>query len=380
MAAGDIGSIIDLDHFQPTDAEYPNIFKVSNGVAGVYYDYYHDPHVRTLTVDSDGVIGYISVANIDIQGKYMANGPSNMHDDLYVFSYITNGDNGHVATAQIYTDGSISTKDKHAIGGVRKFTDVCRVSDNICAVIHQNIDLHLVITTVGVDNDGNFTGYIDSHDCGIDYEFPSIVHFNDNIFVAIYTDYPDTFMHTFSIDTDTGSITSIEKQAVADNKADYKNELIKISDNVIAFAKTNWSRSLVVYTIGINSSGYITGNIQSYPISEHGGCSMNPYITHVSRNAYAVVYALQSLPQKGYVRTITIKPNGTIDGMIDELEYKNNYQHDPTIAQINGNIWAIVGRGNSYNCTMYTLDIDTPSDTIISPPRFTSGLSHRSVH
>lgn len=142
-----------------------------------------------------------------------------------------------------------------------------------------------------------------------------------------------------------------------------------VSGNVyaIAYCGTDYDGYLKTVTIHDN------GQIDNSPIDTlvfDSGSGTQPCIirAHASGDVFAIAYKANSPNQHGWLRTVTIHPNGQIDNsVIDTLVFESSMCADPSMIHISGNVCAIAYMGSGGHGLLKTVTIQSNGQIDNSP-------------
>jgi len=123
-------------------------------------------------------------------------------------------------------------------------------------------------------------------------------------------------------------------------------------------------------TVRIDSDGTITV-IDTFDFADEAD---EPYIIRVSDNVVAIVFDNDGSPDDGVLRTVGIDNDGMITGVIASLEFETSVANVPIITQVTGDIFAIVydNDGSPDEGILKTVGIDSDGtiDGVISTLEF----------
>jgi len=148
-------------------------------------------------------------------------------------------------------------------------------------------------------------------------------------------------------------------------------KIIKISESVYAVTFEDWNSDGWVKTVEIRSNGSITEpTIDALEFDTSKGTESD--ILHVTGDIYAIAY--RGSNNDGFIKTVEIKPNGTIgNSIIDMLEFDTSNAHYPEIAEVSDNIFAIAYQGSGNDGFLSTVEINdngTIGDSVIDTYEF----------
>ncbi len=181
--------------------------------------------------------------------------------------------------------------------------------------------------------------------------FP-IVNLTGDIYVIAYTDNNfDGWVCTVDIDS-AGTISAVIDTLEFEPTFAVELDMIAVGTAMVAIVG---GMSPPLVTVGIDGSGNIDAAItDSSSVSNISG---DPRIINISGTIYAIVaYGSGS---DGYVSTISILTDGTIGvALVDQLEFETTFCRTPYLANVDGDIYAIVYRDTDIDGQLVTVEID----------------------
>ena len=382
MADGDLTGNIGSYEFDPTYCKYSSIIHIHGDVYAIAYNGDSDDgYIKTVNISKDGItMSPISSYRFSIGGCLF---PDIIHISGTVYSVAYNSalDNGHVATFNIYNDGSISGIHSYNFSTNARYTRIIHVSGNVYAIAYDGASNDGYITTVSISSDGTNISNISSYSVSNNGYYPYIIHISGNVYAMSYQrTAAQCGITTVNIDPDGTNISNIQSHNIAGNA---RTAIMKLYGNVyilVAGGLSGTAREYDINTIRISNDGNTisvlrTQHFYSCPSSCGNGTFS---IIYISKNVCAVVYSGDM--DDGYIKTFYIPDDGSSITELAGYEYDTWDGKNPDTIHIDGDVYAITEQGGHNDGFIKTLGIGTPSDAIISPPRFTSGLSHRSIH
>ena len=260
MAEGDIGAVIDTLEFDPVNAQYPTIVRVSSDICAIAYtgDLAHGQLV-TVSINAAGEIG---AAVIDSK-EFYANGTYdikiiNVSGNIYAIAYKDEANDGQLVTVSIDAEGAIGEAVIDSFefdAGAAYENSLLRINENVVAIVYRDATVGGKIVTVLINMAGGIgAAVIDSlYFDAVRGIKPSIAHVSGDIYAIAY-------------------------QGVDDD---------------------GW-----IKTVSINAAGEIGAAIidsLEFDAVQSGA----PSIAHVSGNIYAIAY--QDIDGDGQVKTIDIE-------------------------------------------------------------------------
>ena len=356
----------------------PCIIHVSGSVyAIVCEDNTEVGQLTTVTIHNNGVIGGV-IDTSPIDTPY-GRDPCILHisGDVYAIVHRGQGTDGFIDTVPIYDDGTIGAHIMHYEYNTTSAVNphIIHVSQDVYAIVYSNgQDDNGWLTTIRISDDGTIHGNIGSYKFNTRGEEPYIIHISQDVYAIVYQTYGDNgHVDTVTIHDD-GTIDGLINNYEFETNSTWYPRIINIHDTVYGIIRGGAGGGVnYLKTVTIQDNGIIPGNIASFLID--AGQAMYADIVPISGDVYAIVYGIHNVD--GMAKTVVIKSDGVISGPISGYEFESSPSTYPRIIHVSGDVYVIVYNiGNSG--WIKTISIKTGSQ--LSPPRFTSGLSHRSVH
>jgi len=240
---------------------------------------------------------------------------------------------------------------------------IIHVVGDVYCIVFSDVDSDGQMLTVSIDAAGDIgAAALDAFqfDGGMGLQ-PRIIHISGDVFAIAYTrdDY-DGWIKTISINA-AGDIGGAPiDQFEYDTTKSVPQSIINISGSVYAIAYTGNLNKGWLTTVTINPDGSIDS-----PVIEKAGflpaTMFEPEIIHVIGNIYAIVY--KGADDDGFILTISIDAAGDIGAsIIDTFEFDPNYCEEPNIIHISGEIFAIVYKGPDSDGWLKTISINAAGD------------------
>jgi len=191
-------------------------------------------------------------------------------------------------------------------------------------------------------------------DTGIGKEYYMYrIPFTMNV-IVVYTDSDnDGFVLTFEL-ADDGDITKILDSLEFDPVFCNYPKLIPVSWDIYAICYRGSGSAGTLKTVQIASNGSINDTIVDTRVFDAVQC-LEVDIIHVSGNVYAIAY--RGDDEDGFLKTISILSDGSINPVIDTLEFDTSQAIAPDIIHVSGDIYAIVYCGQDDDGFLKTVDI-----------------------
>jgi hypothetical protein len=288
-------------------------------------------------------------------------------DEVYAIIYRSESNDGILKTIQIGNDGHIHNNpilDIEEIGGLKCYVaDELLTSDSKYIVdVYRGKDAQIMIKTVKTNTTtktiaSTFTdtmtleqGYTSTNGTFNASYAPTIIPIKNDIYAIAYCHYMTVplFHHgrlaTIKVNA-TGKISLIERYT-------FDSDIMNNAFLFTSMNKTNgfYTAAYQMYstsqgklaTIKIGDDGHIFGVVDSY-VFESGRCR-EPSMVQVNGDIYALLYR-DSLTSSTYGRLATLKiygNNGTIKKAIIDLWAVTTSCYHPTIIKVSSNIFAMV--------------------------------------
>ncbi len=192
-----------------------------------------------------------------------------------------------------------------------------------------------------------------------DAQEPSFIPVENDVYAIAYEGPgSDGFITTFSISS-TGDIGSALSTFEYDTSDGIESDLLHISDTTYAVAYTGPGNDGFVATLPIYPNGTIDSVMNSleFDTSDAGESD----IVHIGDTTYAIAYTGPG--NDGFLITLPLHPNGTIGSIINSFEFDTSNAQEPFILSVTGDIYAIAYSGPSNDGFLITLPLH-PNGTI----------------
>jgi hypothetical protein len=285
----------------------------------------------------------------------------NINNSIYAIFYEGDGDDGTIKTLEILESGDINSSviDTFEFDTDRgEEPDVINVYPNVYAIVYRGDGDDGWVKTVKINDLGGINNSIVDM---MEYDkfkgkFPDVTNVYDDVYAIAYSgDGDDGWVKTVEIQN-TGFINNLINDTLEFDKIKALNPKIHlISGNIYALVYCGDSDDGWLVTVKINNNGDIEEIIDSFEFDvEKGG---EPDIINISGDIYAVAY--RGKDDDGFIKTIEIAPNGTInDIIIDFEEFDNNKCFYPNLIFISEDTYAIAYMGDGDDGWIRTYEID----------------------
>ncbi len=289
------------------------------------------------------------------QGKF----PSMVHvsGDVYALAYQGDGDDGWLVTVDINAAGAIENAAIDALEfdtAQGKAPRIIQVSGDIYAIAYQGDGDDGWLKTVDISTDGTINGIVGSLEFDTDTgKVPAITHVSGDIFAIVYQGGGDDgWLVTVDINSD-GSIAGAVGSLEFDTTQGKEPEIVPVSGDIYAIVHQGPGDDGWLVTVDINTDGSITGAVGSLEFDTTQG--KFPEIHAVAGDIYAVSYS--GVDDDGWLKTVDINTNGSIAGVVSSLEYDTAQAKSSSILPVSGDVYAISYRGPDDDGWLVTIDI-----------------------
>ena len=374
-------AFVDSYEFNTQFSKYLKIIPVKNTIyaiaySGVNHNTNHG-YLNTVEILDDGTIIKNVISSYTFDNSNSANRKNPdiicIKDNVFALIYTGPNDDGILKTIKISDSGIINSNyiDIHEIGVFDfELPDIINIDNNVYAMAYKGIDGDGFVKTFEVQNDGDIAENV--IDCIRFHKGeildPKLVHVNGNLYAVAYSNQtPDSVWHgiikTITINDD-GSFDGEKFEFEFDGNRGIRPDIININGNIFAFVYRGVGDDGFINTVNIANDGTIT-TINSNPVEFEGSYCVTPDIYHIDAQIYAVAYRGPS--NHGYIKTLTIENDGTIDiSAMQSKKFDNSYCCYPEIIKVSGNIYAITYTGPSTDGWVKTVKIDVNGDILDS--------------
>ena len=304
--------------------------------------------------------------------------------DIYAIAYQGPGYDGFIKTVEIATNGMITdsvidTLEFDTSAGVAP--NIMAISGNIYAVAYEGPSDDGFIKTVEISTNGQITDtIIDTLEFDTtEGRFPDLISISGDIYAIAYDgNLGNGFLKTIEIATN-GQITDtvIDTFEFDVDKGGYP-EIISISGDIYAIAYEGLGVDGFVRTLEISTNGTIN-NTPIDTIEFDASNGETPQIVQTSGNTYAIIY--QGVGADGFLATISIESDGTIGApVIDSLEYEPDSGQEPKIIPISGDVYALVYRGTLSDGFVTTITISGSATPFSNESDYNMGIFDKGAY
>ena len=355
---------ISTTKFDTSRCHDPDIVHVKGDYYAVAYEGFNESgFVRTLKINKDGSIGVFSLGEAVVPFKdslifEYAGGfePSikKLVDNKYGIAYRGPGNDGFLKTLEIRDDGEISDS---VLSTLEFDTDnsyqpsLLRINENTCTISYRGYYGDGIIRSLDVLSSGEIGSIIDSQEFDVfDCLDADVIKIDSDIYALVYRGLDnDGYLRTIQIQSD-GSISDDVIDAIEFDRVNCYSPEIKlvkkdVGQNVFAVVYSGKDYHGYVKTIQILPNGQINKVVDTLEFDTSYG--RYPTITQINTNNYAIAYTGPGWD--GYIKTIEIQTDGTINNIIDTLEYDNNYGREPSLLHVDKNVYLVSYMGPSYD-------------------------------
>ncbi len=370
IASGwNIGSVQDSVEWDLENGLELNFYHISGNTYGITYrsNEYHF-EVSTVLIKSNGEITK-DIVDSEYVFNHISYYPDMIHlvDDIYVIAYRGIDSDGYMRTIRMTNYGNIIEDldefefDIHSCS----YPDLYKLSSDKVAIAYPGYGTDGYIKTYQIFPNGTINPVAIS-----EWEFdtgygstPEIFHISGDIYAIAYSGGGyDGYVFTFEIFS-SGVINQTKIDFLEyDTVYGLYQSVVRIgSTEYYAIANTGDGNDGWLYTVEIASNGSIDDNVtSSYEFNQT--VTYEPNIIALSDNYYAIVY--RGVDNDGYLQTVNIASDGTILGMVEELEYDISSGYEPILKHVSGDIYAIIYSGSGNDGWIKTIEITSTNGDI----------------
>ena len=271
--------------------------------------------------DGKNILEIASLEYSDTRGRH--NSLVQIDSDTYAVAYAGYGNDGHISTFTISSDGKAITKLatlEHA-PNQGQYNSLVQVDSDTYALAYAGGNDDGWITTFTIPADGSTITKEKTleHDV-IKAQYNSLVQIDSDTYALAYAGGGDDgYISTFTIDSDTGDITPIliQNHAVKGGSANFEhdeikgthNSLVQVDSDTYALAYTGQVDDGYISTFTISSDGTSIVKVNSL---EHD-TDVGEYnsLVQVDSDTYALAYT--SGDRDGWITTFTISSDEIIE-------------------------------------------------------------------
>ncbi len=262
-------------------------------------------------------------------------------------------------------DGTINgaTWDTGVSGSALRFNgtdDYIEVQDSSTLDLSSALSLEAWINPEGDGlSAGGMSGAVIDTDVFGDFgsEWGKINSLGNNIYAIVYEDWSnDGWIKTVQIQNDGTLLTSDIDSLEFDTSNGREPDLVHVSGQIYAIAYRGDSSDGYIATVQINADGTIENSVIDTYEFDSSACYY-PEIIHISGTVFAIAY--ESNGNQGYITTVEINADGTIqDSIVDSYRFDSNGA-EPAIIQISSDVYAVAYSGGGSDGFLKTLQIAT---------------------
>ena len=362
MAIGDIIRIINSLDFDLYGGALPKIIHIAGTVYAIAYQgYKNDGYLKTVTIQDNGTIGGV-IESLEFD---TANGahPWIIHiaGTVYAIAYVGTGFNGTLKTLHIADDGDIGAIIQTFVydsGASIIEPMIVHISGTTYAIAYGGPDSDGWLKTVTINDDGTIGGEIDFLEFDTSFGvYPHILHIAGTVYAIAYPKgiFGPGSLITLPIAAD-GSIGAIIKTFQFEDGTCEKSFLFHVSGNIYAIAYRGPGPGSLK-TINIADDGTIGTIIDSFVFDT--GYAKNCWVLPIGDNVFVIAY--DGPAGDGWMKTVTINDDGTIEGIVSELEYDDASGQYQSMIHVSDDTYAIAYNGPGNDGWLKTVEITTPA-------------------
>jgi len=279
---------------------------------------------------SDGLVGTPVQSSLSQFGSYEYGcyNPDVIHvtGDIYAVVSANKNSLGFLVTVNITETGQIISNATTCMLDLFYFDSSCKdqkiiqinESQGIYAIVYTRPSAgnQLYLKTVQIFNNGQINKTVINNrvlDASLSYN-PDIIHITNTVYAIVYiinADYTGALL-SVNISND-GTISPVNKRLIFPDKEMHEPEIIKVveSTNVYVIVYNCIGDDGGLRTVEITDQGALSDISHHVYFDDNDGGS--PEILNIHDDVYAIVYAGPVNQQSGYLRTIEISSDGTIE-------------------------------------------------------------------
>lgn len=317
MALGDIGAVLDSYEFDDSLCTFPHVCPIGSNIWAIAYEGPSNTIlVRTVGISDAGAITDPYIDDILIEGTSGQHANiTRMYGNIYAVTY-----NGPVSTARLatieisgsgqITDAVIDTYQFY--GAWVDYVCACSITNNVLAVIFDDLDAKARLRTIGISNVGAITEpYLDQwvFTATTAEEF-KILRVAGNVYAVTYKDnsaHGQVVTMTIAVNGDITKtlIDTLEYSSIDTLVAQFTHSTADIYASVFRRADGHGQ----ITTFEISDVGAIgAAAIESYIFE--GSVCFNPHVIYIEGNFVLVAY--EGVSEYGQLATIAIADDGDI--------------------------------------------------------------------
>jgi len=247
------------------------------------------------------------------------------------------------------------------------------VSDGVYAIAYRGPDDGGFLKTVEIDSEGTIGSVLDTLEFDAEQgKQPAIIRVSGDIFAVAYCGPDDDgFLKTVEIKPD-GDITEVKGTLEFDTAQGKAPVILWVSGEIHAVAYCGPDDDGFVKTIDINDDGTIDGVVDTLEFDTTE--AKTPSLTAVGDDAYAVAYC--GAAADGYVATFGIDDEGDIGAVTETLEFDTAQGKDPILIGVGGGQFAVAYCGADDDGFVKTIEIDGEGDIVGVTDTFEFDAAH----
>ena len=271
--------------------------------------------ISTHTISAAGTITETNIIKLEHEtNKATYNSLVQVDSDTYALAYTGAGDDGHIQTFTVPSDGSAITKVANEEHNESDAThnSLVQVDSNTYALAYASTSNMGKIDTFTISADGTTITEITSleHEA-VQATHNSLVKVDSDTYALAYTGPDDDgFIQTFTIPTDGTTITAVASLEHDTSDATH-NSLVKVDSDTYALAYTGADDDGFIQTFTIPTDGTTITEVNSYGVEHDTSDATHNSLVKVDSNTYALAYT--GADDDGFIQTFTISSNVPVE-------------------------------------------------------------------
>ena len=356
-----ISEVLELEH-GTSDATYNSLIHMgSNKYVLAYTDSDGDGFIKTFTISSDGST-ITEVTNFEHNTADGTHHSAVMVDsDTYLLAYASSVDMGKISTHTITGDGTVTSgnivKYEHETAKAT-YNSLVKVDSDTYALAYTGGGDDGHIQTFTVPSDGSSITKVTNEEHNTsDGTHNSLIRVDADTYALAYASTSDMGkIATFTITADGTTITELVDTEHETNKATY-NSLVKVDSDTYALAYTGGGDDGHIQTFTIPGDG---SSITKVTNLEHDTSdATHNSLIRVDADTYALAYT--GTDGDGFIKTFTISADGTTITEVTSSEHNTSDATYNSLVKVYSDMYALAYTGPDDDGFIQTFTISGPT-------------------
>jgi hypothetical protein len=357
-SSGTISSVLDTLEYDTSHGQTPSPIMIDADTLAISYESSgSDLWMATVDVDSAGSLSFVDSHEFD-SSTVADPSLAAVTGDVYAVAYRGNGNDGFLLTVEIDSAGAITTT---ALDSLEYDTtngrtpSITMLDSDTAAIVYSGPGNDGWFQTIDIAASGTIAA---SATDSLEFDTLNLVEpdvyviDSDTIAVAYQGNGNDGFLVTIDVDT-AGTISGVVESTEFDELSGIENSIVQIDSDTLAVVYNGFSNHGVIQTFDFDSSGNLTYRL---PQIEHDTnfAIDNDVLNH---DEDTVLIAYRGTGNDGFISTVNTNADGSIESLVDTLEFDTSDGFDPAIVEVDSDTYAIAYRGPSNDGWLATVDI-----------------------